>query len=464
VPVHHRASETLWSNGPIFVLAVTGAAAGLGNVWKFPYLVGANGGGAFLALYLVCLAVLGVPLLSAEIMIGRRGRGNPVHAIATVASLEGRWPSWQLLGWIGLLACCLLLSTYSVVGGWAMAYVFRAASGMFGDLDVLQAAEVFHGLIRDPERLLAWHTLFLAVTVMIVSRGVRWGLEEAVRWFMPMLLGLLLLLTGYTAAASGHFEQALAIMFRPDLDAFSWRAIPLALGHAFYTLTIGFGVVLTYASYLDEETPILRASVLIVLMDTVVAILAGLVVFPVIFGTELSSTSGPALIFQTLPLAFGQMPNGTWFGTLFFLLLAFAAWTSAIALLEPPVAYLVQRWGMNRAHATSYVGVFVWLLGVVALLSFSVWGHVRPLRALELFRGSTLFDLFNFVAANMLLPLGGLLMAIFVGWRLTMRSAELELGGGRGFAIWRFLIRYVTPLAMLVVLADAAGLVRETFF
>lgn len=462
--VQHRSSDGFWSNGPIFVLAVTGAAAGLGNVWKFPYLMGANGGGAFFALYVLCLALLGFPLLVAEMLLGRRGRGGPIQSVAHVAALEGRWPSWQTVGWIGIAATCLLFSTYSVVGGWVLAYVFRAASGMFGDLDTLQSAEIFQQLIRDPERLLAWHTLFLAVTMMVVARGVRWGLEEAVRWFMPMLLGLLLLLVGYTATASGQLKESVEYMFRPDFDSLTWRAVPLALGHAFYTLSIGMGVVLTYSSYLDERVPILRTAAVIVVADTVISILAGLVVFPVLFGSALPAASGPDLIFQALPLAFGQMPNGTWFGTLFFLLLAFAAWTSAIALLEPAVAHLVERRGVDRAHATSYVGVLVWGLGVVGLLSFSVWAHVRPLRVIPTFRGSTLFDLFNFAAANILLPIGGLLIAIFVGWRLSYRSAELELGSGMSARIWRFLIRYVTPLAMLVVLADAAGLVRQVFF
>lgn len=453
----HRSGEGFWSSGPIFILAVTGAAAGFGNVWRFPYLVGQNGGGAFLVLYLLCLVVLGLPLLVGEIMLGRRGRGSPVSAISRVAAQEGRWPGWQAIGWLSLLACCLLLATFSVVGGWALAYIFRAASGTFADLDPLQATEIFQQLIRDPERLLAWHTLFLGFTMMVVTRGVRWGLEEAARWFMPMLFGLLLLLVGYTAAASGHFSKALAVMFLPDFDALSWQAVPLAMGHAFYTLTVGLGVALTYGAYLDERTPILRASLLVMLADTLLGILAGLMVFPVLFGNELMPTSGPALVFQTMPLAFGQMPNGAWFGTLFFLLLVFAAWTSAMALLEPMVAHLVDRHGLDRAHATSYIGVLVWALGVAALLSFSVWTHMRPLRMLSAFRSSTLFELFTFVAANVLLPISGLAIAIFVGWRVSRRTAELELGGGLGFRVWRFLIRYVTPAGILVVLANSLG-------
>jgi NSS family neurotransmitter:Na+ symporter len=214
---------------------------------------------------------------------------------------------------------------------------------------------------------------------------------------------------------------------------------------------------LTYGAYLDERVPILRASLLVMLADTMLGILAGLMVFPVLFGSELMPTSGPALVFQTMPLAFGQMPNGAWFGTLFFLLLVFAAWTSAMALLEPMVAHLVDRHGVDRAHATSYMGALVWVRGAAALLSFSVWTHMRPLRMLTAFRSSTLFEVFTFIAANVLLPISGLAIAIFVGWRVSRRTAELELGGGLGFRVWRFLIRYVTPAGILVVLANSLG-------
>jgi NSS family neurotransmitter:Na+ symporter len=451
-----RSPHGLWSSGPIFVLAVTGSAVGLGNVWKFPSMVGANGGGAFFLLYLLCLAVIGLPLVAAEIMLGRRGRHSPVNTMAALAAEEGRSGLWQALGWMQLLTSCLLLATYSVVGGWAMAYVFRAASGMFVDLDPLQAAEVFQGLIRDPERLLAWHTLFMAVTMMIVARGVRWGLEEAVRWFMPMLLGLLLLLAGYTAAATGYFEQAVSFLFTPNFEQFTWDSLWRALGHAFFTLSLGMGVVMTYGAYLPDQVSIFRASVFIVVADTFIAVLAGLVVFPVIFAYDLAATSGPMLTFQTLPLAFGQMPNGTWFGTLFFLLLMFAAWTSAIGHLEPTVAYLVER-GMDRPLATSYVGVSVWALGIVSLLSFNVWEHITPLQQFEVFRHSTLFDVFNYVAANLLLPLGGLAVAVFAGWQVSRMSSQLQLGEGRSYRLWLFAIRFVTPIALLLVFAHAIG-------
>jgi NSS family neurotransmitter:Na+ symporter len=247
-------------------------------------------------------------------------------------------------------------------------------------------------------------------------------------------------------------------MLLPNLDAFSWQALPLALKHAFYTLTVGLGVALTYGAYLDERVSVLRASLLVMLADTMLGILAGLMVFPVLLSNELASTSGPALVFQSMPLAFGQMPNGIWFGTLFFLLLVFAAWTSAIALLEPMVAHLTERRGLERAHATSYAGILVWVLGVVALLSFSIWAHMRPLRQWGMFRDSSLFEIFTFLAADVLLPVCGLAIAVFAGWRVSARTAELELGSGAGFKVWRLLIRYVTPAGLLLVLAGRFGL------
>jgi NSS family neurotransmitter:Na+ symporter len=450
--VQEYSRESHWSGTFVFVLAVAGAAAGFGNIWKFPHLVGANGGGAFLLLYLLCLACLGLPLLVAEMVLGRRGRGSPVTAFSYLASMEGRWPLWRVFGWFSLLACCLLLSTYSVVGGWSLAYVFRSASGALVDLDTLQAVEVFQQLIRDPERLLAWHTLFLALAMMVVSRGMRHGLEEAMRWFMSALFLLLLALVAYAAIVSGHFTEAMAAMLWPDFSALTWQSVPLAMTHAFYTLTLGLGVVVAYSAYLSEKTPILKASLCIVAVDTVLGVLAGLVVFSLLFSSALGSVSGPALVFQSMPMAFGQLPNGPWFATLFFLMLAFAAWTSIIALLEPMVAQLVERRGLERAHATTYVGMGVWLLGVMALLSFSAWAHVRPLQWLAMHRESTLFDAFNFMAVNVLMPVAGLAVVLFVGWRISMRSVELELGAGFAFRLWRFLIRYVTPPALLVIL------------
>ena len=451
-----RSQHGLWSSRSLFVLALIGAIVGLGNVWKFPHMVGSNGGTAFLLVYLLCVGVLGLPLLIAEIMLGRRARRSAVSAFGVLAEEEGRWPSWRVIGWLAVAAACLMLSAYSVVGAWSLAYVFRAASGLFASMDSHEASEVFRDLIGDPERMLAWHTIFMGVTMIVVARGVRWGLEEAVRWFMPALLGLLVLLAGF-AMTTGALTQTLSFLFTPDWSALTPRAVMLALGHAFFTLSLGAGVVMSFSAYLGQQVPILPTALTVVVADVVIGLLGGLTVFPIAFAGGPGAFSGPGLIFQTLPLAFGEMSNGTWFGTLFFLMLVFAAWTSAIALLEPVVAYLVER-GLERPIATTYAGTIIWALGLLSLFSFNLLEHVRPLSGLESFRTSTVFDLVNFLVGNVLLPLVGLGTALFVGWRMSAASSELEIGGGRGYRLWLFTIRYITPIAMMVVLLGAIGI------
>ncbi len=445
-----------WSSRLIFVLAVAGSALGLGNIWKFPYLVGEHGGGAFVLVYLLCIAAIGLPLMMAEIMLGRRGRRSPIGSMALLASEEGHGRGWQLIGWLMVLIAFIVLSAYSVVGGWALAYVFRAAGGAFAGADAFQTAVMFQELIRDPEKLLAWHTVFMAVTVMLVARGVRDGLEEAVRWFMPALFVLLLLLAVY-AAMAGDLAEALDFLFTPDFSRIDAKVVLVAMGHAFFTLSLGLGAVMVYAAYLARRVSVLRVSLMIVSLDIVVALLAGLAIFPLVFAHGLAPDSGPGLVFQTLPLTFAQMPAGTWFGTLFFLALLFAAWTSAISLLEPAVAYMVERTRLDRALAASYVGAAIWALGVVSILSFNLWEHVRPLRAYPMFEGSNLFDLLNFLAVNILLPISGLSIAIFAGWRLSAATVRHEFGGG-GWTVWRFVIRYITPLAVLAVLLHSVGI------
>lgn len=453
-----RPLHGLWSSPSIFVLAVTGATIGLGNIWKFPGLVERYGGGAFLLVYVACLVLLAFPLLVAEIILGRRGRRSAVTTLALVAEEEGRSPIWQWAGWFGTAAALLLVAGYGVIGGWTLAYVFRAATGTFLNLDAFQAAEAFQRFIGDPEKLLAWHTLFIVVTVMVVGRGLRWGLEEAVRWFMPMLLGLLLLLFGY-ALLRGNFAGAVERVLVPDFSKLSLDAVLVALRHAFFSLSLGFGVVLVFGAYLASGARVIRLSAAIIVLDTLVGVLAALMVYSVLLSHGLGGgwRSGPELVFQHLPQAFGKMADGTWFGTLFFLLLAFAAWTRAVALLEPAVALLVERRGMERGLAASYIGTLVWGLGLVAVFSFNVWQHLRPVREWALFRDSTPLDLLNFVAANILVPLAGLGLAVFVGWRMSSMTARLELGEGWIYRVWLVLIRYVTPPAVLAVLLQTFG-------
>jgi NSS family neurotransmitter:Na+ symporter len=447
-----------WSSRLAFILAATGSAVGLGNIWKFPYITGENGGGAFVLVYLLCIGMIGIPIMMAEIMIGRRGRQSPLNTMRALAAEAGASRHWQLLGWAGMLGGFLILSYYSVIAGWATAYVFRAASGLFAGQTADGIHSIFARLVDDPERMLAWHTIFMIMTMVVVARGVRGGLEAAVRVLMPALFILLLVLVGY-AMNSGEFGEAAEFLFRPDFHRITAKGALIAMGHAFFTLSLGMGAIMVYGSYLPQSASIARSTIAVSLMDTLVALLAGLAIFPVVFANGLQPDTGPGLIFQTLPIAFGHMPGGVFFGTLFFILLVFAAWTSAISLIEPAVAWLVENHGQSRIHASVLAGVVTWLLGLVTVFSFNVWSGVTPLSAFAMFAHSTLFDLLDFLTANIMLPLGGLFIAVFAAWIMPREVTleELALGDGSSYGLWRFLVRFITPLAVGIVFLHAIG-------
>jgi NSS family neurotransmitter:Na+ symporter len=447
----------MWSSRFAFILAATGSAVGLGNIWRFPYTTGEFGGGAFVLVYLLCVVAIGVPIMIAEIMLGRRGRQSPINTMRTLAQAEGASGWWQLLGWMGILAGFLILSFYSVIAGWTLAYVFRAGSGAFTGIDGEASGAIFNALIADPERLLAWHTIFMVLTVLIVARGVASGLERAVRVLMPALFLLLLVMVLY-AAQAGDFAAGLSYLFTPDfgkLGAHAGEAVLSAMGQAFFSLSLGMGAIMIYGSYLNSQASIGRNVVIIAAMDTLVALLAGLAIFPIVFANGLEPGSGPGLIFQTLPIAFGQMPAGQLFGVLFFVLLVFAAWTSGISLLEPMVAWLVENRGFSRVRASLLAGVAVWLLGITCLLSLNAWS------GFTLF-GKGILDLFDYATANVLLPLGGVLIAIFAGWVLRPGAARDELGASDGalvYRLWRLLIRWIAPACVVLVFLHAIGVI-----
>jgi NSS family neurotransmitter:Na+ symporter len=446
----------MWSSRLAFILAATGSAVGLGNIWRFPYTAGEYGGGAFVLLYLICVAGIGIPIMMAEIMLGRRGRQSPINTMKSLARDEGASPLWQLLGWMGIVSGFLILSFYSVIAGWTLAYVFRAAGGLFSGADAGMAQAMFDGLVADPERLLAWHTIFMIMTGLVVARGVASGLERAVRWLMPALFLLLVVMVFY-AAQAGDFGAGFAYMFSPDFAKLGSRfgeAVLSAMGQAFFSLSLGMGAIMIYGSYLNSRASIGQNAIIIAGMDTLVALLAGLAIFPIVLSNGLEPGAGPGLIFQTLPLAFGQMPFGGLFGTIFFLLLVFAAWTSAISLLEPMTAWLVENRGFSRPRAAALGAVAVWLLGIACLLSLNVWSDVTVF-------GKGFLDLFDYLTANILLPLGGVLIAIFAGWIMRRASSvdELALGDRSfGYRAWRLLVRFVAPTCVILVFLNAIGL------
>jgi neurotransmitter:Na+ symporter, NSS family len=442
-----------WSSHLAFILAASGSAVGLGNIWKFPYITGVNGGGAFVLVYLVCVAAIAVPIMVAEVMLGRRGRQSPINTMLTLAEESGRSRAWQALGWMGVIAGFLILSYYSVIAGWTLAYVFRTMAGAFTGADAEVTRGVFATFVSDPERLLAWHTIFITMTTFVVARGVRGGLEQAVRVLMPALVVLLFVLVGY-AMNTGHFQEAVGYLFRPDFGQLTGAGVLAAMGQAFFSLSLGMGAIMIYGSYLSHTASIGRTVVTVAAADTGIAVLAGLAIFPIVFAFSLEPGAGPGLIFETLPIAFGQMWGGPFFGGLFFILLVFAAWTSAISLMEPAVAWLVETRGWRRIRAAVVTGLIGWVLGIGTVLSFNIWaGHTVF--------GLTFFELLDFLTSNVLLPLGGLLIAVFAAWRMAPQAVhdELAMGEGLAYRSWRFLVRYVAPLAVVVVFLNAIGVI-----
>lgn len=439
-----------WSSRWIFILAAAGSAIGLGNIWKFPYITGENGGGAFVLVYLLCIALIGIPIMMAEVLIGRRGRQSPIETMRTLAAEEKRTPAWRALGWMGVAAGFCILSYYSVIAGWALDYVLKAGSGAFTGQDAVTIRGMFDGLVGNAGTLLFWHTLFMILTVIVVSRGVYKGLERAVSWMMPLLFILLLVLVGY-AMNTEYFIQGLHYLFTPDFSKITAAGVLAAMGHSFFTLSLGMGAIMVYGAYMPQQIPIGKSVIVVALADTAVALLAGMAIFPLVFANALEPGAGPGLVFQTLPIAFGQMPGGAIFGTIFFVLLVLAAWTSSISLVEPAVAWLVEKKKMPRVRGSILIGVISWLLGIGTVLSFNHWAEVK------LF-GKTFFDLIDFLAANIMLPLGGLLIAVFAGWVMRRSSTEDELAlPERSYSLWRFVIRYITPVAIGVVVLNLVG-------
>ncbi|OZB15024.1 MAG: sodium-dependent transporter [Marinobacter sp. 34-60-7] len=440
-----------WSSRLAFILAATGSSVGLGNIWKFPYVTGENGGGAFVLVYLLCIAVIGIPIMMAEVFIGRNGRHNPITSVRLVAERNLASSGWRLAAIIGMLAAFIILSFYSVIGGWAASYIGHAAVGDFAGGTAESMGELFSGLLASPGQLLAWHTLFMALVVLVVSRGLKAGLERAVTILMPALFVLLLVVVGY-ATTTGHFGQAVSFLFTPNFAALTIEGVLVALGHAFFTLSLGMAVMMAYGSYVSRDTSIGKTAVSVAIIDTMVALMAGLAIFPVVFANGLEAGAGPGLIFQTLPLAFGNMPMGTLFGTLFFVLLLFAAWTSGISLLEPVVEWVEEKTSLGRTGSAVVVGFLCWALGIVSILSLNLWSDVTPLGMFAAFEGKTIFDLLDYFTANVMLPLSGLLTALFVGWFVAKESLKSDLALADGsFGLWYSLIRYVTPIAVAVV-------------
>lgn len=448
-------SGNTWSSGTTFILAAIGAAVGLGNIWKFPYVVGVSGGGAFVLVYVICVVLIAIPILIGELLIGRLGGKSPPVAMADVAADSGRPKAWAVVGWMGMITGYLIATFYSVIAGWTLAYIFKAAMS-FGGASAGDVAGQFDALLARPGTLTAWHTAFLFCTLFIVARGLHGGIEKAVKFLMPSLFVMLLVMIGY-AAVAGDFGAGLSFLFSTDFSKIDGPAILSAIGQAFFSIGVAMGLMMAYGSYVPKTVSLTRASIIIAVADTLVAILAGLMIFPIVFQNGLDPAEGPGLIFKTLPTAFADMPGGAIFGTLFFVLLAFAAVTSSISIIEPIVAYGRDRWGWTRIKGCTVFGVAAWLIGMLSVFSFNIWSDVMPLGAFKVFEDKTFFDLIDYFTANLLMPLGGILIALFVGWSLKKEHIESELSFSSPAVaqVWLLLMRFVAPAAILWVLYDS---------
>lgn len=441
-----------WASRLGFILAAAGSAIGLGNIWKFPYITGIHGGGAFVLVYLVCILFLGLPIMVAELIIGRCGQRD---AIGSFVALEGRKSPWRLVGWGSVVAAFVLLAFYSVVAGWSFDYVFKAAGGVLHRSEPEGIGDLFEQLTSSAPRVLFWQALFILATVGIVIGGIRGGIERWSKILMPGLFGLLLLLFVHSMFSPGGM-QALRFMFDPDFSRLTSRSLLDALGHAFFTLSLGAGVLITYGSYLDTDADLFGLSFRIALLDTLVAMLASLTIFSVVFSAGMPIDGGPGLVFKTLPILFLQLPFGRVLALVFFLLLAFAALTSAISMLEVVVAYVIDELGWRREKATSLAGTAAFVLGIPCALSFNLWGD------LKLLPQRTVFQSFDVLVSSYMLPLGGLLVALYAGWVWGGDRQKVAPGArwyaGALFGVWHVLVRYFAPAAVLLVLLNEAGL------
>ena len=441
-----------WTGRWTFILAATGSAVGLGNIWKFPYMAGEYGGGAFVLVYLICILLIGVPIMIAEILIGRRGRNSPANSMAYLAKEANTFPQWKLLGMMGAVAGLLILSFYSVAAGWAFAYIFEGFNGESAEY----YGKEFNSFLQNETSLILFHSLFIFVTVFIVARGVIKGLEAWLNRLMPILFLIVILLCIY-ATQTGAFFEGVSYLFTPDFSKIDATVILAALGQAFFTLSLGMGAIMAYGAYMPIKQNIGSTALSVAFLDTLVAILAGIAIFPIVFANGLEPSTGPGLVFVTLPWAFVNMPLGVIFGKLFFVLLSIAALSSAISLLEPGVAWIVESLKTKRYKAAIGLGSIAWILGIFSALSFNLLSDFTPIGE------KNFFDSMDFLSNQVLLPLGGVFIAIFVGWVMKRNNVieELNLKDGLLIKIWFILLKFLSPLmvGLIFILAVFFGVV-----
>ncbi len=436
-----------WSSRWTFILAAAGSAVGLGNIWKFPYIAGENGGGAFVIVYIFCIVIVALPIMVAEVTLGRMGKKSPVNTIRDLIQSSDAQKSFNIIGWMGVSAGLLILSYYAVIAGWALSYIEHMISGNFHNINAENAGLVFDNLLKDKNELIFWQSLFMLMTVIVVIFGINKGLGLAAQILMPLLFILLigLLIFGYQ---QGDLAKAFSFLFGFNFESLSWKAVLVALGHAFFTLSIGMGAMMTYGVYMPEDSRVFSNVLMVGILDTLVALIAGLVIFSIVFvNPGIESSAGPGLMFVSLPVAFGNMLGGLIFGTIFFVLVTLAAWSSSISLIEPAIAYLIESRKCTRLVASLALGFIAWIFGLGSVFSFNIWAE-------EKIAGFNFFELIDFITANIMLPLSGLLVAILIGWKIKSKMVEDQLlaDSPKLFSTWKWAIKFISPIAVIVVL------------
>lgn len=439
-------SETslAWTSRFAFLMASIGFAVGLGNIWRFPYITGENGGGAFVLVYMVCVITIGLPILIAELMIGRHGKMTPPGSMKKVAELSQQSPRWAWVGVMNLLAAFLIMITYSVVAGWVLNYLQVAAVTGFEGVEPAAATASFDQLLAEPGPMVLWTLLALALTGSIIYAGLQNGIERAVSILMPMLFTMMILLVIYNMAVGG-FSEAVDYLFTVDFSKINATVMLAAIGQAFFSIGVAMAGMMTFGAYLPPNISIAKSGLIIIFADTAVALLAGLVIFPAVFANGLDPAGGPGLIFQTLPVAFANMPAGHAVSVVFFLLLSVAAVTSMVGLIEPLVHWSEERWGYSRHKSAILILSTIGTLSVLSVLSYNLLGEFKIF-------GKDLNTLTDFISNQIFLPIGGMLIAIFAGWfvRESISRGELSISDS-AYRVWQVLIRFVVPPAIFVV-------------
>lgn len=435
----------LWSNKWTFVLAATGSAVGLGNIWRFPYIVGEQGGGAFIVVYLCSIILIGIPIMMAEVLIGREGRLSPVGTLKLITQRIGAHRVWRIISWTGVTTGLLIASYYAVVAGWTLNYVMEYFIQIFSTKPPVEAAARWENFLASPWTIIFFQTIMIILTAVTLGRGVTKGIEKLIIWCMPVLFVLIISLLVYSLI-NGDVSSGLNYLFRPDFGALSVTGTLMAMGQAFFSLSLGMGTMMSYGAYVPDKVSIPRTVFTIALLDSLVAICAGLVIFPLVFAHGLEPNSGPGLLFITLAQIFDTIPFGALVGTLFFALVAIGALTSLISLGEPCTAWLVEKYNANRMRIAFSLLTLAWLLGIGSALSFNLWSDVYVVGEL------TIFAFFDLLTTSFMLPIGGFFIVIFAGWILPDEMIQRQLQCGKhGLFLWHLLTRFITPTGVLLL-------------